>query len=132
MSSKPLTFLTFGCFFSIIIFGAAVRNFEFPVRDQSPSSVSFRYYWNSFWCMILTMTTVGYGDIYPITHLGRLTTVLACIWGMFIMSMIIVALTNIITLNKDEENAYNELEMAKSQTDKLKFDAARLILYYYR
>jgi potassium intermediate/small conductance calcium-activated channel subfamily N protein 2 len=95
---------------SIIIFGVAVRNFEYPLLDQAPSAVNFEYYWNSFWCMILTMTTVGYGDIFPVTHLGRLTTILACIWGMFIMSMIIVTLTNIITLTTEEQDAYNDLE----------------------
>jgi Ion channel len=56
------------------------------------------------------MTTVGYGDIYPVTHLGRLTTIFACIWGMFIISMIIVTLTSIITLSNEEEKAYNQLQ----------------------
>lgn len=77
--------------------------------------------------MILTMTTVGYGDIFPVTHLGRLTTILACIWGMFIMSMIIVTLTNIITLTKEEERAYNTLEESKEHIKILHDDAANLI-----
>jgi potassium intermediate/small conductance calcium-activated channel subfamily N protein 2 len=115
MSSSPLTFLSVGCTGSIIIFGIAVRNFEYPLLDQAPSAVNFEYYWNSFWCMVLTMTTVGYGDIFPVTHLGRLTTILACIWGMFIMSMIIVTLTNIITLTSEENDAYIDLEESKEQ-----------------
>jgi hypothetical protein len=56
--------------------------------------------------MILTMTTVGYGDIFPVTTAGRITTIIACIWGMFVVSMIIVTLTNIIMLTKEEDAAY--------------------------
>lgn len=132
MDSSPLVFLSVGITSSIIIFGVAVRNFEYPLLDQAPSAVNFEYYWNSFWCMVLTMTTVGYGDIYPVTHLGRLTTILACIWGMFIMSMIIVTLTNIITLTKEEDDAYNSLEESKELIKILHNDAALFIQKYYQ
>ena len=132
MKSSPQLFLLFCCTLSIIIFGVAVRNFEYPLYEEAPSSVNFQSYQNSFWCMVLTMTTVGYGDIFPITHIGRLTTILACIWGMFIMSTIIVTLTNIITLTNEEEAAYNSLERTKESNNKLKPDAARFILYYWR
>ena len=51
------------------------------------------YLWNSMWCTIVTMGTVGFGDFVPRTHLGRCIAVLACIWGNFLISLMIVSLT---------------------------------------
>ena len=40
------------------------------------------------------MTTVGYGDYFPRTLLGRFFDVIIAIWGTFIVSMMVVVLTN--------------------------------------
>lgn len=46
------------------------------------------------------MTTVGYGDLYPKTPFGRAIDVVLVIWGTFIVSLMVVVLTN--TLNMDQ------------------------------
>lgn len=46
------------------------------------------------------MTTVGYGDYYPRTKIGRGIDVILVIWGSFIVSLMIVVLTN--KLNMDQ------------------------------
>ena len=52
------------------------------------------------WCVIVTMTTVGYGDFYPVTHLGRIVGVIASLWGAFIISLLMVTLsTNTYLVN---------------------------------
>jgi hypothetical protein len=45
------------------------------------------------WCTIITMTTVGFGDFVPKTYLGRVIAILACIWGNFLISLMIISLT---------------------------------------
>lgn len=55
---------------------------------------------NAIWLTIISMTTVGYGDFYPRTLIGRLIDVVLVIWGTFIVSIMVVALTN--TLNMDQ------------------------------
>jgi len=52
------------------------------------------------WVIIITMTTVGYGDGYPSTHLGRLIAAVACLIGMLFVSLVVVALTDLTTLSK--------------------------------
>ena len=127
MQSQPVKFLTVMIAISIIVFGIIVRNFERPLGEQAPSTYNFESYINAFWCMILTMTTVGYGDIFPVTHLGRISTIFACIWGTFVVSMIIVTLTDIISLTKAEEQAYESLSNDNSSLDKLRLEAIELI-----
>ena len=86
---KPYVILTVGLVVSTFVLGFALRIFEIGLKESN-----FEYAWNSFWVVILTMTTIGYGDIYPKTHLGRITCIVACIWGVFILSLFVVALTN--------------------------------------
>jgi hypothetical protein len=100
LTLKPYIILSIGLCFSTFVLGFAIRVFEIG-NDESP----FTYTWNAFWVVILTMTTsntysnihlyiVGYGDIYPVTNLGRTICIIACIWGVFILSLFVVALTN--------------------------------------
>ncbi|MCS3901898.1 potassium channel family protein [Methanococcus voltae] len=49
-------------------------------------SISFSYFeslsmFDSFYLTIITMFTIGYGDIHPITYMGRLTAILLALTG---------------------------------------------------
>ena len=57
------------------------------------SGYDWTYLWNSMWCVIITMATVGYGDFVPKTYLGRVITIMACIWGNFLISLMVISLT---------------------------------------
>ncbi len=46
------------------------------------------------------MTTVGYGDIAPETDIGRMLGLLCVIWGGFLVSVMVVVLTNTFNLNQ--------------------------------
>ena len=52
------------------------------------------------------ITTVGYGDFYAKTHMGRLITVISAIVGNFLTSLTIVALTISSELTQSEYRAY--------------------------
>lgn len=57
------------------------------------SGYDWTYLWNSMWCVIITMATVGYGDFVPKTTLGQVVAILACIWGNFLISLMVISLT---------------------------------------
>ena len=40
------------------------------------------------------MTTVGYGDFYPKTLIGRIIDLILVIWGILIVSIMVVVVTN--------------------------------------
>jgi hypothetical protein len=65
--------------------------------------------WNAVWNIIITLTTVGYGDLYPKTIFGRVVGIIVCFWGMFIVSFFVVSLNTMLTFNANEEKSYNLL-----------------------
>ena len=50
-------------------------------------------YWDGIWWGIVTVTTVGYGDIIPRTPLGRLMGIVLMLAGMGLISTLAAALT---------------------------------------
>ena len=72
--------------------------------------------------MILTMTTVGYGEIFPVTPGGRIFTIVACIIGVFMVSLILAKLTELIALDPDQQAAYEEIlnEMKVEKANQVK------------
>lgn len=73
------------------------------------SGFDWTYLWNSMWCTIITMATVGYGDFVPETHIGRLIAVMACIWGNFLISLMVVSLTISSEFNPSQRKAYDNI-----------------------
>lgn len=95
VKQRPFLSILINFVCSMLTFGFAVRTFErgfYEDREYSmisPSDKSYQnynYVWNSFWLLVVTMSSVGYGDFYPITHFGRLVVVIASFWGMVIVS----------------------------------------------
>lgn len=76
------------------------------VADDGQNPLDFRDLTNSYWVTIITMLTVGFGDGYPSTHLGRFIGVIACILGMLLTSLILVALTTITEFIPEEAKVF--------------------------
>ena len=68
--------------------------------------------------MIVTMTTVGYGDYYPSSTLGRIIGIIACIFGIFLISMMIVTITNLLNFEGTENNVFLILTRIKLMGEK--------------
>jgi ABC-type xylose transport system permease subunit len=64
---------------------------------------------NCMWNVIITLTSVGYGEIYPKTFFGRIVGIIICFWGVFIVSFFVVTLTGMLSFTGPENKAYDLL-----------------------
>lgn len=55
---------------------------------------SYKSFENCLWSVFIIITTVGYGDYFPISTLGRLAAVLVSLIGIVLVSLIIMTLQN--------------------------------------
>ncbi|KAA9022042.1 ion transporter [Niallia endozanthoxylica] len=63
---------------------------------------SFDSYGDALWWAIVTMTTVGYGDLYPETTVGRIIASVLMLTGIGIIGLITGTVASIFTSNKDD------------------------------
>jgi Ion channel len=113
VKAYPLIILVFYFLIpGIIVFGILVRLFERPLSLQD-----FNPLFNSCWYVIITMTTVGYGDMHAISILGRAMTVFSIFWGGIILSLTFVTVGGTLQLSPNEKKAYNAILVGRGAAD---------------
>ena len=124
MEDSPACMLACVFFGSIMLAAWLVRIFERPAFPFT--GMDFSSYNNALWQVLITMTTVGYGDFYPVTHPGRIVTILVCGWGVVLMSLVILVLISLLELAGPE--AASRTVMVRLEFKKeMREVAARLI-----
>jgi len=83
LATKKFEFLTLGIFSSIVIFVSSVLIYVMEANNKaSPINSLFdALYWS-----IVTISTVGYGDVTPITEEGRVVAVLVITAGIAVLA----------------------------------------------
>lgn len=104
MSSPALSLLLFFSMISMVVFGSMVffaEAGEWTVNDQYPDGAylrpdithtdeeptPFKSIPDSFWWVIVTSSTVGYGDFYPTTAFGKLVATLCMVSGVLVLAL---------------------------------------------
>lgn len=89
-------------FIQVILLGYGIRISEGTVSRENYGGDYLNYgfdnYINCIWCVFITMATVGYGDYFPKTVVGRFICVFAAISGIIISSLLIVSLSAYLTM----------------------------------
>ena len=124
MKTTPTRLNIIFLFLLIFWFGEAVRICENPLTRVVPD-MPFNYI-NSMWTVVLTMTTVGYGDIYPRTTLGRLVIFFCSIFGVIVISLIVVTVQNSLEMTNVESKAYTVIK--KIQLTQTMRDRAAMVI----
>lgn len=129
MKKKPYSVLLSSLVLSVALFGFLLRIFERPLSQASGQD--FNSINNAFWVTLITMTTVGYGDFYPKSNIGRLIGILIAFWGVAFVSLFVVTLTNLLLFENGEEKSFILLQRLKSK-DALKKQAVNVMCAAYR
>lgn len=103
MQENPLIVMIWMLLSGIFVFGFLLKIFERPVASLTKADLND--YGNAMWCIITTMTTVGYGDYFPVTVPGRICGCIACIWGVLVISFMCCSLVNLLMLDTGERNS---------------------------
>jgi len=85
----------------ILIFFAAVGIYYFE-REVQPDAFSSVF--QSLWWAVITLTTVGYGDVYPITIGGRIFTFFVLIIGLGFLAIPTGLITSAMSKAREMED----------------------------
>ena len=105
---KVITILFSG---SVIILAYVLRIWELPFEQNvinsktKPFRNNLTDYGSAIWLTVITMTTVGYGDIFPHTVGGQLTAIVIAIWGTFCISLLIMITGEVFEFTDTESQA---------------------------
>lgn len=75
---------------------------------------------NSLWLILMTITTVGYGDITVHTVPGRFITMFAALWGAVMISLVVLVSANIFKLGKSQTKALRHIRVTRSAAKSIK------------
>lgn len=92
-------------------------------REVDPN---FKNLTTTVWVVIITLTSVGYGDYSPKSDFGRVVAIVIAFWGIFFLSLLVVALTNTLELEESEQRAFVLLRRLFTR-NKLKECGVRII-----
>ena len=99
-NSKGLRFIVYATIGIVLFFG-----FLFYVSEPDVNSYS-----DGLWWALVTITTVGYGDITPLTNLGRIVASSLMVVGIGFIATITAAISSyFISSFSDKEITMNEL-----------------------
>lgn len=91
----------FGVTSLIVLYLASIGiyYFEYPVQPDVFSSV-----FHSLWWAVVTLTTVGYGDMVPVTIGGRFFTFIILVVGLGVIAVPTAVISSALSEARDEEN----------------------------
>ena len=134
ISKQEELFITISIIAFLLIIASSLMYFaEHDAQPEAFSSIPAAMWWG-----VVTLTTVGYGDIYPVTLTGKLLGAgLACFGiGVFVLPAGIVASSFAAEVSKEEqdavsivrENLESEITLSESlpQLQQIKTDAQLL------
>jgi len=101
LSSDSLPVAMAMVFGIVFVFGTGMYLLE---HGQNPQFTAMQ---DGLWWAFVTLTTVGYGDIVPITSGGRIVAIITMVFGIVVYSLIIA---NVTVFIEDYKHAQHDIK----------------------
>ena len=93
--------ILFSCVAAIMLYLSAVGIYYFENVAQPES---FKSIFHSLWWAVATLTTVGYGEVYPITIGGKVFTFFVLMLGLGVVAVPTGLVSSALSQAREEEN----------------------------
>ena len=115
-------------FLAILISSSLIYVFEQNVQPEHFGSIP-----DAMWWTVVTLTTVGYGDIVPMTVAGKLVATLTALMGVCVVALLtgIVAtgFTNQVSMRRNQLEARKKIEDLRQRLNISEQDALAIMSY---
>ena len=95
LSTSALTVLEYDMF-NASVKGQAEGSFIFGEKEPNWVDTFF----HTFWWSIVTFTTVGYGDVSPVTHLGKFLTIIIMLLNFGVVTLLGGAVASVLVAQR--------------------------------
>lgn len=106
--------------------GLMLRTFDHSVPGNKADTL-----WSAFWSIVVSETAIGYGDVTPLTHIGRLAIISSIACGMALYAYAIMNVHRNMELNSRQHSLYGAIHYAESYK-RLRQPAAVLVQRWWK
>jgi hypothetical protein len=104
------------------VFAYMLKIISEPIKFTSEKTF-FNNFGNCFWYVLITMTTVGYGDMYPKTTLQRIICCIIAFSGIMVIALLVSFFQESLNLSPQEKNSLNIQRRVDDKEEIMKISA---------
>ncbi|TNV86697.1 hypothetical protein FGO68_gene1800 [Halteria grandinella] len=97
---------------SVMVISYILRLFEITYY-RAINQLDMEQFIQPVWAVVITMGTVGFGDVVPVSPIGRIIMMITSIWGAFMFSLVLVAFSMIFNMSPHQKKAMHHLLLSR-------------------